>query len=100
MFTVCVADETVDLKSDSIQTLNIAAVAGITIAGVVVGFSCGLLTGILIEWWRRRPRKLSTTSASGDPGASSQIVYEKVLPPKPVVTIAMQENVSYGPVTQ
>ncbi len=86
----------------AVQFLSTAAVSGIAIAAVVGGvvlYVCGLLTGLLIAWWRRRPRKSSSmagdASASGDPG----VVYDDVLPPKPAASIPMQENVSYGPLS-
>ena len=95
------------VDSRSLLTLSTAAVAGIVIAalvGSVLLYTCGLLTGLLIERRRKRrsPREshpTGATSASGDPGTSSQIVYEEVLPPKPATSIPMQENVSYGPLS-
>ncbi len=63
-----------------VQFLSTAAVSGVAIVAVVGGFvlyTCGLLTGLLIAWCKRKPRKSSTmagdASASGDPGVSSQI---------------------------
>lgn len=67
---------------------------GIAFAALVGGILIGLLTGYLIG--RKRSKKSSNT-ASGDPGASSQVVYEEVHPPKPATGIPMQENISYGP---
>ena len=87
--------------ADSIQTcseavptgLNTAGVVGVVVALLVVivlVYTCGLLTGLLVMW--RKKIKNHTPSASGDLATPT---YEQVLPPAQT-TITLKENTAYG----
>ena len=65
-------------SSDVLLALNTAGVVGVAISLLVVNvvvFTCGVLTGLLVE--RKKRGKSSPTSASGDPVP----MYEEVVLP-------------------
>ena len=72
--------------------LNTPSVIGVAISLFVafaVVFTCGLLTGLLVE--RKKRGKSSPTSVSGDPVP----MYEEIVFPTQT-SISLKENVSYG----
>ena len=84
--------------------LDTAAFAGVVMAVLVVmvlGYTCGLLTGLLVQRQRGGGGKCPPTSAPASPGepnaAAGQLVpmYEEVLSPA-TTSIPLQENVSYA----
>ena len=73
--------------------LSTAGVVGVVVALLVVivlVYTCGLLTGLLVMW--RKLKKNHTPSASGDLATPT---YEQVLPPAQT-TITLKENTAYG----
>ena len=87
---MCVA--TMDTSSDVLLTLNTPAVVGVAVSVLVysvVVYTCGVLTGLLVQ--RKKRGKSSPTSASGDPVP----MYEEVgLPTQ--TSVSLKENISYG----
>ena len=85
---------TTDTSADVLLALNlnIAHVIGVVISQlvvIVVVFTCGVLTGLLVQ--RKKRGKSSPTSASGDPVP----MYEEVVLPTQT-SISLKENASYG----
>ena len=75
-----------DTSGDGFLTISTPAIIGVAISllvAFVVVYTCGVLTGLLVE--RKKRGKSSPTSASGDPVP----MYEEVVLPT-------QTNVSYG----
>ena len=85
--------------------LNTAAVIGLVVGVLVVMvlmYTCGLLTGSLVQRQRGGAGKCSPTSAPTSPVAPDTAavqlppVYEQVLPPATTSTsIPLEENVAY-----
>ena len=85
---------TIDTMSspDVLLALNTAGVVGVAVSllGYSVGvYTCGVLTGLLVQ--RKKRGKSSPTSASGDPVP----MYEEVVLPTQT-SISLKENTSYG----
>ena len=85
---------TIDTMSspDVLLALNTAGVVGVAISlfvAFVVVYTCGVLTGLLMQ--RKKRGKSSPTSASGDPVP----MYEEIVLPTQT-SISLKENVSYG----
>ena len=81
-----------DTSSDGSLTISTPAIIGVTISLLVVitvVYTCGVLTGLLVQ--RKKRGKSSPTSASGDPVP----MYEKVVLPTQT-RISLKENISYG----
>ena len=92
---------------DYLVRLNTAAVIGLVVGELVVMvlvYTCGLLTGSLVQRQRGGAGKCPPTSAPTSPAvtldtAAVQLppVYEQVLPPATTSTsIPLEENVSYA----
>ena len=86
---------------DYLVRLNTAAVIGLVVGELVVMvlvYTCGLLTGSLVQRQRGGAGKCPPTSAPTSP-VTIQLppVYEQVLPPATTSTsIPLEENVSYA----
>ena len=81
-----------DTSSDVLLTLNTPAVVGVAVSVLVysaVVYTCGVLTGLLVQ--RKKRGKSSPTSASGDPVP----MYEEVVLPTQT-SVSLKENISYG----
>ena len=77
---------------DVVLALNTASVVGVAVSlfvAFVVVYTCGVLTGLLVQ--RKKRGKSSPTSASGDPVP----MYEEIVLPTQT-SISLKENVSYG----
>ena len=83
---------TIDTSADVLLALNTASVVGAAISlfvAFVVVYTCGVLTGLLVQ--RKKRGKSSPTSASGDPVP----MYEEVVLPTQT-SISLKKNISYG----
>ena len=91
---------------DYLVRLNTAAVIGLVVGVLVVMvlvYTCGLLTGSLVQRQRGGAGKCPPTSAPTSPVAPDTAavqlppVYEQVLPPATTSTsIPLEENISYA----
>ena len=93
---------------DFLARLNTAAVIGLVVGVLVVMvlvYTCGLLTGSLVQRQRGGAGKCPPTSAPTSPVAPDTAavqlppVYEQVLPPATTSTslsIPLEENISYS----
>ena len=74
---------TMDTSSDVLLALNTAGVVGVAISLLVfiaMVYTCGVLTGLLVE--RKKRGKSSPTSASGDSPSQT--------------SISLMDNIAYG----
>ena len=81
-----------DTSGDGSLTISTPAIIGVAISLLVafaVVYTCGVLTGLLVQ--RKKRGKSSPTSASGDPVP----MYEEVVLPTQT-SISLKENVAYG----
>ena len=86
---------TIDTMSspDVLLALNTVGVVGVAISLLVysaVVYTCGVVTGLLVQ--KKKRGKSSPTSASGDPVP----MYEEIVLPRTQTSISLKENVSYG----
>ena len=89
---ITIATRYTSCTCDGSLTLSTPAIIGMAISLLVViavAYTCGVLTGILVQ--RKKRGKSPPTSASGDPDP----MYEEVVLPTQT-SISLKENVSYG----
>ena len=90
---ICIVTlNTSSTSPDVLLALNTTGVTVVVISLLVViavVYTCGVLTGLLVQ--RKKRGKSSPTSASGDPVP----MYEEVVLPTQK-SISLKENVSYG----